>query len=123
MNIPNSRLYRNFECELQNPRKALGKNWLTVLHFWRYLDSLTEEQQITLQSRFVTYRGSFSYDNYSQLLFDRVASAHPRFPFTGLHHPTVHYSVLSRATFEIILMDQLLEEGRKLMFIPLFDKL
>ena len=121
MNIPNSRLYKNFECELQNPQIAFGKNWLTVLHFWRYLDSLTKEQKITLQSRFVTYSERHSYASYSQLLYDRVSLAHPRFPFISLFLQSVNYTVLTRATFEIILMDQLLDEGYKMVFLPMFE--
>jgi hypothetical protein len=120
MNIPDSSLYRQFIILLENPEEILGKNWLTVLHFWKYLDSLNQEQILVVRERFENH--SEITREYQSELFDRVG-LNTKLPFVQFRGIEGMYSVNTRTTMELMLMDELLAESRTLLFVPLFDGL
>jgi hypothetical protein len=123
MNIPDSSFYRQNVNYLEEPQKTLGENWLTVLNFWRYLDKLTLEQKQVVNGRYIqAVEDSLIPFDYEGRLFDRVGGTRD-FPYTRLEIDGLHYSVTTRTTFELILMDQLLSERKTLIFVPLFDSL
>jgi hypothetical protein len=104
---------------LTNPQKFLGPNWETVLRFWLYFESLTDEQKNELCRRYLAIdnktckrawelaRNSaievVGWDNWLAVLY--VTS-----------FPTAF-------TYELIAMHLLFERGHQLTFVPLVNNL
>jgi len=99
-----SKAHQNFSNRLNkpealtNPENFLGPNTQRVIEFWHKLDSLTEKQWSEVADRYLCKNP-----------YDRGSSA------TG--------AAAREATYEIIAMHLLLEQGKKLIFVPLFDGL
>jgi len=113
---------------VENP-EILGPNWQTVLHFWKYVDSLTEKQFKKVSHRYG--RGDVSTTHFIkvdrgfkkivnsqevyQSIWRKVGPASALFLNSG--------PAASRATYELVCVHDLLEQNQKLQFIRLFDDL
>jgi hypothetical protein len=104
---------------LTNPEKFLGPNYETVLNFWKYVESLDQETHKMIERRFSSTPLKLDLINrLCDKVFDRlnVDSQHLFLACSYLENKAV-----ARATYELILMDQLLDEGYTMTFLPMFE--
>ena len=114
---------------LSRPEDFLGPNYQTVLNFWMFLDSLSEEQWKEVMKRDVDME-VYMVEDASETATDSVRKMFPDF-FNGENtHFTLFYNsnigapdTTWDATCELIAMNSLLEEGKSLTFVPLFSNL
>lgn len=107
---------------LTNPEEFLGANWQTVLNFWHFIDKIDIYQwEILLDKRLrllesLPYEGkqyaNLSYNNHK--FFNNLYGDNTRFP------PGVRCSVRD-AAFEIYAADEILQHGRTIKILPLFE--
>jgi hypothetical protein len=113
----------NFEA-LTDPEKFLGPNWETVLHFWKWIDTLSSRQwnEVSLRNSNLAYVKQQHSWIASLNATDKAIGGRSRVcVFRATYH---HYSAAAPyATFELISMHLLFEEGKTLAFVPLFDGL
>jgi hypothetical protein len=93
---------------LTNPQKFLGPNTETVLNFWKWMDSLNEDQWKIVADR---YR-NLDYAA-KDAAWDAVRDA------AGYAAKDAAWD----ATWELMGMHIILEHGKKLTFVPMFDGL
>ena len=111
-----SKAHKNFSAKLQNPEALtnpqdfLGPNYETVLNFWWSMDSLTGDQWNEVARR---------YDALDSAAGDaaRYAAASAAWSAAG---SAARWAARS-ATLELIGMHTLLNDGKTLLFVPLFD--
>jgi hypothetical protein len=114
-----------------NPLEYLGPNYKTVLNFWHYADSLTNEQWKIIESRHIELgypkwggssltRRSENWYKLSGLAYAIVgdAAGYAAIAAAGDDYP---WTATSDATYELIGMHKLFEQGESLTFVPLFD--
>ena len=111
--------------ELSTPEEYLGPNWETVLHFWKYIGSLIRDQLDVVSSRFFELPENDDYkDEIAELCrnvcdySDEAGEA----AWRRIRHLSGDQAA-EYATLELICMHILLEKGKKLVFVPLFDEL
>jgi hypothetical protein len=123
---------------LSQPENFLGPNYETVLNFWWYIDTLTDQQMDKLGScchssddyvRQNAWNISREFANTAVGHSNRVAT----YVSTEITPPTSRYSYnvnhtiaktcAKLAAYELISMDILLEQGLKLFFVPMFENL
>ena len=105
-----SKAHQNFSNKLQNQEALtnlqdfLGPNYQTVINFWWFMDGLTEDQ------------------------WNEVARRYAALDYAALDYAALDYAaayaagVAARdATYELISMHTLLNDGKELAFVPLFD--
>jgi hypothetical protein len=113
-----------------NPLVYLGPNYKTVLNFWQYTDSLTTEQWKIIESRHI----ELGYPNWSSNIHRRSehwykvhdsayetvgdVAGYAAVAAAGDYYP---WTAASDATYELIGMHKLFEQGESLTFVPLFD--
>ena len=103
---------------LTNPQKFLGPNWETVLRWWLYYESLTDEQWEELWSRYdaidhdTSYRAGKLALNAADEVIDRD---NINFVYNATSYPAI--------TYELISMHLLFERGHQLTFVPLIKDL
>jgi len=98
--------------------KTLGPNCKTALNFWLYLDSLTE----SLKNIVVAHK-SLTYDEGYKariLLFGVVGVS---LWYNILYSMPYEYLEPFYASCEIIVMQDILNMGEKLTYLPMFDGL
>jgi len=111
---------------LTNPQDFLGPNWQTILHFWKYIESLSEDQWSQVYDKENDHhldQGSFLVMNIATgVLGERYRSA----VWEATRH-SVNRGVVSifasKAAREIICMHLLIERGIKIQFLPIFGNL
>jgi uncharacterized iron-regulated protein len=115
----NNKLLRDV---LNHPEKYLGPNWDEVINFWLYLDTLTEDQLRVIRKR----HGSLSYE---ELDVDKnkvsiVAGSTTKYAdsASSAAYNSVSYANNTAfwATYELIGVQKLLEQGYKPVFFPMF---
>jgi hypothetical protein len=114
---------------LSHPEDFLGPNYQTVLNFWTFLDSLSEEQLKEVERREIDMDVHIVEDA-SETAIDSVRKMFPDF-LTGNNGRFVLFynctigapDTTWVATLELICMNNLLEEGKSLTFVPLFSNL
>jgi hypothetical protein len=112
---------RQHEFEsIENPERFLGSNYLALLNFWHYLDTLDKQQW-----RNVTKK-------YDPILprFDAHINYHSKFVYTNrpfwnnVFLDCADVRILVReAAYEIYIMDALFKDGKQLIYLPLFSDL
>jgi hypothetical protein len=128
--MPISKAHQNFSTELQNPEALtkpqdfLGQNYETVLNFWWTLDSLTETQWNEVARRY----DALDYAAWSAAL-SAARSAAGDAAWDGAWEAAFYaardaaLSAAGSATWELIGMHTLLNDGKDLLFVPLFHNL
>jgi hypothetical protein len=121
-----SKAHQKFSNELQNPEALtspqdfLGPNYETVLNFWWTMDSLTETQWKEVARRF---------DALDPAARDAAgyAAGYAAWDAAGV---AAWYAAMSAARFaardaawELMGMHTLLNDGKDLLFVPLFNDL
>ena len=110
--MPISKAHQRFSNRLQNPEALtnpqdfLGPNYETVLNFWWTMDSLTETQWNEVARRYDALDYAACYAAcYAAWSAARYAA-----------RDAARY-----ATYELIGMHTLLNDGKTLLFVPLFN--
>jgi hypothetical protein len=115
-------LIRHFPREdvLDDPMTFLGPNYETVLNFWKWLDSLTVDQREIVHSR-----NKLSRSDRNQADTIAMMSAYYVIgeEFAKQACLAAGSGPFGFATYELIGMHLLLEQGNKLTFVPMFDGL
>jgi len=112
---------------LVNPEMFLGPNWETVLNFWKWIDTFSEEQwkQVALRCNHLNHNTLQLSWRASLEAADKTIGGNNRAcAYRAIHAVYADYSntvAAFYATFELIGMHFLLEQGNKLAFVPLFD--
>jgi hypothetical protein len=120
---------------LNQPENFLGPNYETVLNFWWYIDTLTDQQIDKLGGCY------YSCDEYVRQNawnisrdFATTTVGHSNrvatYVSTEITPPTARYydnsnrarTCAKLAAYELISMHIFLEQGRKLFFVPLFEQ-
>jgi hypothetical protein len=121
-----SKAHQKFSTELQNPEALtnpqdfLGPNYETVLNFWWTMDSLTEPQWNEVARR---------YDALDPAAWSAARNAAwyaAAYAAGDVARNVACYAARDAAwyaTLELIGMHTLLNDGRDLLFVPLFKDL
>ena len=113
-----SKTHKNFSTQLQNPEALtspqdfLGPNYETVLNFWWTMDSLTETQWNEVARRYHAL-------DYAARSAARGAAGYA----ASYAAKNAAWSAAGYATWELMGMHTLLNDGKTLLFVPLFNDL
>jgi hypothetical protein len=137
-----SKAHQNLSTELQNPEALtnpqdfLGPNYETVLNFWWTIDSLTETQWKEVARRYdaldsaardaaVSAAWSAARDAaWSAAWYaSRAAAVSASRAAAGYASRAAAVSAAWYATYELMGMHTLLNDGENLLFVPLFGDL
>jgi hypothetical protein len=113
------------DVTLSAPEEYLGQNWETVLHFWRYIGSLKNDQLDVVSSRFFELPENDVYKDEIAELCRNVCDYSEEAgeaAWRRIRHLCGDQAAVC-ATLELICMHILLEKGKKLVFVPLFVEL
>jgi hypothetical protein len=135
-----SKIHRGFanwygdEKILDTPQYFLGPNYETVLNFWWWIDSFNEEQQKMVAERYsqmcfhprneasknawFAARQNSLNEKVCDTLWDSIVSDKR---ITNPNAIETFKFVCGRATYELMGMHILFEQGKKLTFVPMFD--
>ena len=117
-----STIHKNFAEQLgkpdalENPQDYLGPNTSTVLNFWLYLDKLDKEQWKIVGER---YNAAGYAAGYAAWVAARDAA-------WNVVRDAAWYAAwyaAGWATYELIGSHILLEQGKSLFFVPMFEGL
>ena len=141
-----SKAHQNFSNRLQNPEALtapedfLGPNYKTVLNFWTFMDSLTEDNWKEVARRYRALdSAAWSVARYAARYAARDAAWDAARDAAGYAAwcaawdaargaawdaagDAARYAARD-ATYELIGMHTLLDDGKTLMFVPLFNNL
>ena len=127
-----SKTHQNFSAELQNPEALtspqdfLGPNYETVLNFWWTMDSLTETQWNEVARRYdaldsaawdAAWSAAWSAARYAAGYAARYAARDAAWSASR----AASRAAAGYATYELMGMHTLLNDGKTLLFVPLFD--
>jgi hypothetical protein len=128
----NERFEANGIDIIKNP-EILGPNWQTVLHFWKYADSLTKAQWETVGKRYPEVGASMEYYRLIGELTEQIVNNDCYYAIWGAGVGSINKfsgdyvfcaaCAAKRATFDLICMHEVLDAGHKLMHIPVFHDL
>ncbi len=103
---------------LTNPEPFLGPNWETVLRFWLYYESLTDEQKRELWRRHLVIN-----DDVWRSVWTLAEDAATEVTGEDNRRLIYNYTEYPTITYELIAMHLLLERGHSLTFVPLIKDL
>ena len=110
---------------LQNPQDFLGPNYRTVLNFWIWLDTLTPKQLKTVGERYYAFNAAFNAAGVAAGVAARNAAGDvARSAASAAAFYTAWDaagSAAACATCELMGSHILLEKGKTLFFVPMFD--
>jgi hypothetical protein len=118
--------YLESQKVLTHPEKYLGTNWEAIINFWLYLDTLTEDKLKVVRGRY--------YDLSDEVLIIAHVKAWNSVvdiaEHCGIAGRSAYYSVswannaasnaARNATYELIGLQKLLEQGHQPLFFPMF---
>ena len=129
-----SKAHKNFSAELQNPEALTnpqdfrGPNYETVLNFWWSMDSLTGDQwnevarrydALDSAARIAAWSAAWYAAWYAAWSAAWDAAGYAAGDAVG----TASWDAAGYATYELIGMHTLLNDGKTLLFVPLFNDL
>ena len=125
-----SKIHQKFAYYLGNPdaivhpENYLGPNWETVINFWKWLDKLPKEQLDVARDRYTEayhssreewrLAGGTAWNASKDVVGEEISNAAWK---------ATPYFVVGDATNELIAMHDILNQGKTLYFIPMFDGL
>jgi hypothetical protein len=129
-----SKAHQNFSNRLENPEALtspqdfLGPNYQTVINFWWFMDSLTEDQWKEVARRYDALDSAARYAaRYAAWNAARAAARYAaRYAAWNAAWYAARYAAWNAArdaTSELIGMHTLLNDGKELLFVPLFNDL
>ena len=109
---------------IEHPEKYLGPNWETVINFWKWIDKLSDKQLDVAKDR---YREAYdnSYGEWYAALHTALEASKDVVGenVNDAAWKATPYFVVGDATLELIAMHDILNQGKTLYFIPMFDGL
>ena len=123
-----STTHKNFSAELQNPEALtnpqdfLGPNYETVLNFWWTTGSLTGDQWNEVARRYDALDSAAwdaAWDAAASAAYD--AAGYAAWSAAWYAAGSAAMNAAGYATYELIGMHTLLNDGKTLLFVPLFD--
>jgi hypothetical protein len=108
----------------ETPELSLGHNYLTLLNFWLYLDTLDTKQWRMVVARYAPFLGSNISEHESYWSkYTYIPDHFWNCAFNSkLDESSVRLAV-EFASYEIYIMDAILNDGKQLIYVPLFDNL
>jgi hypothetical protein len=107
---------------LEHPGDYLGPNWEEVINFWLYLDTLSENQLLVVNKRYwdLSYEErNVAYGRVSNVARDTTKDAeYAEYAGDSAYHTTI--LATAHATYELIGLQKLLEQGHQPVFFPMF---
>jgi hypothetical protein len=101
-----------------------GPNYETLFNYWSFLDTLSSSEIAGLYSIYHADYESYKYSYVSSSLENYASNIIPQqYVVWDCSRLGTFYSHLGYAALEIVAMHKLLDEGKKLKVITLFDKL
>ena len=107
---------------LNQPENYLGSNWEAVINFWIYLDTLTEEQLKVVNERYWALSDEERYKAKNKVF----EAANETTKYAGYVADAAYWIVFyakwaaAYATYELIALEKLLDQGYELVIFPLF---
>jgi len=129
-----SKAHQNFSNRLQNPEALtnpqdfLGPNYETVLNFWWYVDGLTKPQWEEVARRYdaldpAARNAAWDAAGNPAGIAAGIAAWYAAWSASWYAAGIAARYVARNATWELIGMHTLLNDGKDLLFVPLFDDL
>lgn len=111
----------------------LGPNYETVLNFWHYVETISEEEFGAIEASYVEntdilYNGEVSHKSVLTNFVNSISSISEcdiwstSFVFRSRGTPFCAICAISWATHELIAMHELFNQGYKLLYVPMFQK-
>lgn len=108
------------------PEKYLGPNYASVLNFWWYLDSLTAEQLLELEDKYML-EWARNNRRYHTLFSYAEANLGNLYPTSAVNASRANVREIigkfpnlpAPITLELMTMHTILDSGESLMFVPL----
>jgi hypothetical protein len=127
-----SKAHQNFSAHLQNPEALinpqdfLGPNYQTVLNFWWFIDSLSDDQLEEVARRYDALDSTARYAaedaaGYAALDAAGYAAWNAAWYATRDAAGYATRDAAGYAISELIGMHTLLNDGKELLFVPLFN--
>lgn len=106
-----------------NPEKYLGPNYQAILNFWLFLDNYSSQD---IRERVAGDSDIPFATSYIQLIKQKaeiITNNHRYRVYQASHETHGDLRIVGLATWELVSMHELLQEGHELQFIPLFQNL
>jgi hypothetical protein len=108
---------------IETPEEILGFNYIALLNFWNYLDTLDREQWRRLVTRYnFVNKSTEVYGSYYSKSAYGIDHFWNNVFNSKLNSPCLRQAVQDTA-YEIYIMDDILADGNQLVYVPLFDNL
>lgn len=110
------------------PEKMLGPNWETIFNFWIFIENLEKEQWESIASGYYNVSDGF-YNDFIEETSERVCSRSFDAQFSTwivANDKKVNGNARLLAifvTYELIAMHEILNSGRSIIYLPLFENL
>jgi hypothetical protein len=104
---------------LWHPENFLGPNWKDVLNFWLYLDTLSPSQLLNTSNDNKLADLVDSWNFYEEAAEETIGED----IYYEAYWSPPHGFAARRATIELIASHKILEQGKSLMFVPMFLEL
>jgi hypothetical protein len=119
---------RSSQDVLKHPKNFLGPNWEAVINFWLYLDTLNKERLKVVRERYLTLSREELNVAYGRACnaaqattkYDKCAGYAAYAAIRGDYSSCFVYPAAFNATYELIGLDKLLENGHQPVFFPMF---
>ena len=133
-----SKAHKNFSTRLQNPEALtnpqdfLGPNYETVINFWTVMDSLTKDQWKEVARRYDAVdpaagfaARSAAWSAARSAAWDAAWDASGSAALYAARYAARYAAgyAAGNATYELTSMHTLLNDGKDLLFVPLFNDL
>jgi hypothetical protein len=117
---------------ISDPEKELGPNWETVLNFWLFLDSLSSDHRKLIGERYNELERSGRLRGHYEIVCQYVGEVlenegrlwnkvYRGRNFTFNYNLIDYNLAVTWATHELVGMHELIEAGKEIHILPLFD--
>lgn len=108
---------------LTDPRDFLGPNYVTAINFWLYIDSYKSNQREEVSKRYdiIDYGSKYAAKITAENAAVKAVSNNNVYAAASSASGGALWAPAWFATCELIGMNYIIEEGKSLTFVPLFD--
>jgi hypothetical protein len=116
--------YLNNKRTIDHPDEFLGPNWKDVLNFWIFIDTLNEEQWNSIKEQYWALDTEDNLNDYYWKTRDYAIEATDQDVVDAAHFSMSYYITgyfcAIDVTYELIGSHILQEQGKSLIFLPMF---